>query len=46
MFWSIVQVVILPIVLGVIVQSVLGKRVKVFVDVLPLVSAAATVAAE
>lgn len=44
MFWSIVQVVILPIVLGVIVQSVLGKRVKVFVDVLPLVSVAAIVA--
>jgi len=44
MFWSIVQVVILPIVLGVIVQSVLGTRVKACVDVLPLVSVVAIVA--
>lgn len=44
MFWSIVKVVILPIVLGVIVQYLLGKRVKAFVDVLPLVSVAAIVA--
>lgn len=44
MFWSIVQVVILPIVLGVIVQSLLGKRVKACVDVLPLVSVVAIVA--
>jgi len=44
MFWSIVKVVIVPIVLGVIVQSLLGKRIKVFVDVLPLVSVAAIVA--
>jgi BASS family bile acid:Na+ symporter len=44
MFWSIVKVVIVPIVLGVIVQSLLGKRVKAFVEVLPLVSVAAIVA--
>lgn len=44
MFWSIVQVVILPIVLGVIVQSLLGARVKACVDVLPLVSVVAIVA--
>lgn len=44
MFWSIVQVVILPIVLGVIAQYVLGKRVKACVDVLPLVSVVAIVA--
>lgn len=44
MFWSIVKVVVVPIVLGVIVQSLLGKRIKVFVDVLPLVSVAAIVA--
>ncbi len=44
MFWSIVKVVIVPIVLGVIVQSLLGKRVKMFVDTLPLVSVAAIVA--
>src|SRR5690606_30051016 len=44
MFWSIVQVVILPIVLGVIVQSVLGAGVTACVDVLPLVSVVAIVA--
>ncbi|HLV28159.1 MAG TPA: bile acid:sodium symporter family protein [Burkholderiaceae bacterium] len=44
MFWSIVKVVIIPILLGVIVQSLLGKRVKAFVEVLPLVSVAAIVA--
>ena len=44
MFMSIVQVVILPIVLGIIVQSLLGKRVKACVDVLPLVSVVAIVA--
>lgn len=44
LFWSIVQVVILPIVLGVIAQYVLGKRVKACVDVLPLVSVVAIVA--
>ncbi len=44
MFWSIVQVVVLPIVLGLIVQAVLGTRVKTFVNVLPLISVAAIVA--
>lgn len=44
MFWSIVQVVILPIALGVIVQSVLGEKVKAGVTVLPLVSVIAIVA--
>ena len=44
MFWSIVQVVILPIVLGVIAQYLLGKRVKACVEVLPLVSVVAIVA--
>jgi len=44
MFWSIVQVVILPIVLGVIVQSLLGQRVKACVEVLPLVSVVTIVA--
>ncbi|MCQ9616571.1 bile acid:sodium symporter family protein [Paenalcaligenes niemegkensis] len=44
MFWSIVQVVILPILLGMIVQMVLGERVKAGVQVLPLVSVVAIVA--
>jgi BASS family bile acid:Na+ symporter len=44
MFWSIVQVVILPIALGVIAQSLLREKVKVAVDVLPLVSVIAIVA--
>ena len=44
MFWSIVQVVIVPILLGVIVQSLLGARVKACVEVLPLVSVVAIVA--
>lgn len=44
LFWSIVQVVILPIVLGLVVQALLGKHVKAFVDVLPLVSVVAIVA--
>ncbi|HLV18723.1 MAG TPA: bile acid:sodium symporter family protein [Pseudomonas sp.] len=44
MFWSIVQVVILPIVLGLIAQRLLGERVQVAVEVLPLVSVAAIVA--
>lgn len=44
MFWSIVQVVILPIALGVLAQSLLREKVKAFVDILPLVSVAAIVA--
>ena len=44
MFWSIVQVVVLPIALGVAAQSLLREKVKVAVDVLPLVSVAAIVA--
>lgn len=44
MFWSIVQVVILPIVLGLIAQRLLGKRVQVAVEALPLVSVTAIVA--
>ena len=44
MFWSIIQVVILPILLGLIAQRILGERVRVAVDVLPLVSVAAIVA--
>ncbi|HEY0289149.1 MAG TPA: bile acid:sodium symporter family protein [Pseudomonas sp.] len=38
MFWSILQLVILPIVLGVIAQRLLRERVQFVVDVLPLVS--------
>jgi BASS family bile acid:Na+ symporter len=38
MFWSILQLVMLPIVLGVLAQRVLGARVSYAVDVLPLVS--------
>ena len=44
MFWSIVQVVILPIALGVLAQSVLREKVKTCVTVLPLVSVIAIVA--
>ncbi|MEG1834464.1 MAG: bile acid:sodium symporter family protein, partial [Burkholderiaceae bacterium] len=44
MFWSIVQVVVLPIALGVAAQSLLREKIKVCVDVLPLVSVAAIVA--
>lgn len=44
MFWSIVQVVILPITLGVLAQSLLREKVKACVDVLPLVSVVAIVA--
>lgn len=36
MFWSIVQVVVLPIILGLIAQSLLKEKVKACVDVLPL----------
>ena len=38
MFWSILQLVMLPIVLGVVAQRLLGERVRFAVDVLPLVS--------
>lgn len=44
MFWSIVQVVIIPLLLGLLVQKLLGERVKAGVQVLPLVSVAAIVA--
>lgn len=44
MFWSIVQVVVLPIVLGIICQTLLREKVKAAVDVLPLVSVIAIVA--
>lgn len=44
MFWSIVQVVVLPIILGLIAQSLLKEKVKACVDVLPLVSVIAIVA--
>jgi hypothetical protein len=38
LFWSILQVVLLPIVLGVVAQRLLGDKVRHAVDVLPLVS--------
>lgn len=38
LFWSILQVVLLPIVLGVVAQRLLGERTRIAVDVLPLVS--------
>jgi BASS family bile acid:Na+ symporter len=38
MFWSILQLVMLPIVLGVVAQRLLGDKVRFAVDVLPLVS--------
>ena len=44
MFWSIVQVVVLPIALGVLAQSLLREKVRAAVRVLPLVSVAAIVA--
>ncbi len=44
MFWSIVQVVILPIVLGVIAQALLREKVEGCVNALPLVSVVAIVA--
>ena len=44
MFWSIVQVVVLPIVLGIAAQSLLREKVKVAIGVLPLVSVVAIVA--
>lgn len=44
MFWSIVQVVILPIVLGLAAQSLLREKVKACVTLLPLVSVVSIVA--
>jgi BASS family bile acid:Na+ symporter len=44
MFWSIVQVVVLPIALGVLAQYILKDKVRVGVAVLPLVSVVAIVA--
>lgn len=44
MFWSIVQVVVLPIILGIAAQSLLRDKVKACVNVLPLVSVVAIVA--
>ncbi len=38
MFWSILQLVMLPIVLGIVAQRLLGARVQHAVEVLPLVS--------
>ena len=38
MFWSILQLVMLPIVLGVVAQRLLGARVTYAIDVLPLIS--------
>lgn len=44
MFWSIVQVVVLPIAFGVLAQSLLREKVKACITVLPLVSVVAIVA--
>ncbi|MDQ2151733.1 bile acid:sodium symporter family protein [Alcaligenaceae bacterium C4P045] len=44
MFWSIVQVVVIPIALGVLVQYLLKEKVQVGVAALPLVSVVAIVA--
>jgi bile acid:Na+ symporter, BASS family len=44
LFWSIVKVVLIPIILGLIVQALFQKRVKAFIPVLPLVSVIAIVA--
>lgn len=44
MFWSIVQVVILPIILGILAQSLLREKVHACIAVLPLVSVIAIVA--
>ena len=41
MFWSIIQVIIIPIALGFIINHFLGKITKKAVDVLPMVSTAA-----
>jgi BASS family bile acid:Na+ symporter len=44
MFKSIIQVVVLPIALGLVVQRALGPRVRYLVDVLPLISVVSIVA--
>lgn len=44
MFWSIVQVVILPIILGLAAQSLLREKTKACVEMLPLVSVISIVA--
>lgn len=44
MFWSIVKVVVIPIIAGVLVQYFLGARVKACVNLLPLVSVICIVA--
>lgn len=44
LFKSILQVVLLPIALGLVVQRLLGDRVRLAVDVLPLVSVVSIVA--
>lgn len=44
MFLSILQIVLLPIVLGLVVQRLLGKRVETVVEVLPMVSVLCIVA--
>ena len=43
MFWSICQIVLLPIIAGVVVKSLLKDKVKAATTVLPLVSAVAIV---
>lgn len=44
LFWSIVKVVLIPIILGLIVQMMFQKQVKASVQILPLVSVIAIVA--
>jgi len=44
MFSSILQMVLLPIILGLVAQRLLGERVKLAVDVLPLISVVSIVA--
>ncbi|TBU93980.1 bile acid:sodium symporter family protein [Phytopseudomonas dryadis] len=44
MFSSILQMVLLPIVLGLVAQRLLGERVKLAIDVLPLISVVSIVA--
>jgi BASS family bile acid:Na+ symporter len=44
MFWSILQVVVLPIALGIAAQSLLREKVKTCTELLPLVSVVAIVA--
>lgn len=43
MFWSICQIVLIPIALGVAVKSLFGRKVEVAVSALPLVSVVAIV---